>query len=532
MEEAIASINHIFENNEDIEIIESIKLSDKGFEGTIKLEASPKEALIIHVVLSNNYPFFPLGVKSSKFICKNIKGYLHMNGDNSICFITPQSSDLEVKLSAEISQLKTWRDKYYIREEKDEKYEYLLIPNQNNTTFFFTDIPNNFLKNDFGYFEAKESNFLSEKEPSYFISRIGTNEIKWSSRINKQPTKMQGLFYFIENEPIQRGNISYRNWQEFNSVFSQQFFERLHQLKKESKPSNILYLLIGYKIPNSIEIHWQALQIPKNLLPIKSIRRAERYYEYRFIDQTIQWNRTINISYPRFFGRGGMSSKFQEKKILIIGCGAIGSSLAKILVRGGCRFIDISDFEFIEPGNICRSEYFLSQYNTPKVLSLISQICMISPFLESHFKLIEKDISKEGKNSNKNKLNNYDYIFDCSSDNELCVYLDSLKLNSSIINLSISNKAKELVCVVGKSTIWQEVKANFSVLENSEEVLFYEGTGCWHPTFEASFFDINSLLNLAIKNINNRIDKDLNLNTFLVKCIEKNGYINLEIIDY
>lgn len=530
MEERLSIINSIFQQDVDINLLETFKFTENGFCGSIRLDASPKDSLVFDVIIQKNYPFLDYGAKSSKFFCKNVSGILHINEDRSICLVVPKSADLTTRLLIEIEKLKEWRDKYYIRNEKDEKYDYLIVPNQNDTTFLFTDIKTTFVKDDFGIFEAVKWKPSEKGNGYYYITKINNTSCEWSKRIHSQPTIVKGFYYFLGREPIGKGNISFENWTELNRAFNQKFAERLYKLKENK--NELLSILIGYNLPNSDEIHWQAILVQTNHIPIKSIRKATNYYEFRFEDCKIQWAKAINISPMRFFGRGATTKKLQESNILVIGCGAIGSSLGKILARGGCKFIDFSDFENIEPGNICRSEYFLTQSGNFKALSLILQLNLISPFIESQFRYIEKDISTEGKRKQKEELNHYDYIFDCSSDDELCIYLDSLDLVSTIINISISNKAQEMVCAIGRSTIWQDVNEIFFELDHSEKILFYEGTGCWSPTFEASYFDINGLLNLAIQNINYRLEKQLDLNTFLVKSVERNGYLNLEIIDY
>ena len=50
--------------------------------------------------------------------------------------------------------------------------------------------------------------------------------------------------------------------------------------------------------------------------------------------------------------------KLTDDDILIIGTGAIGSSLYMSLLRGGCRKVTISDGDTIEPGNLCRALHF------------------------------------------------------------------------------------------------------------------------------------------------------------------------------
>jgi hypothetical protein len=61
---------------------------------------------------------------------------------------------------------------------------------------------------------------------------------------------------------------------------------------------------------------------------------------------------------------------------------------------------------------------------------------------------------------------------------------------------------------------------------------FYEGTGCWNSTFEASYFDINAMLNLAVKNINGWLENGRPLHSFVIKSEEQNNNISLKVIDF
>lgn len=83
------------------------------------------------------------------------------------------------------------------------------------------------------------------------------------------------------------------------------------------------------------------------------------------------------------------------------------------------------------------------------------------------------------------------------------------------------------MCFVGNNV--REQLENFIAPLPSTPHIFYEGTGCWSSTFEASFFDINAMLHLAIKNINSRFEKQQDLRSFIVKTVFQNGYENLII---
>lgn len=65
--------------------------------------------------------------------------------------------------------------------------------------------------------------------------------------------------------------------------------------------------------------------------------------------------------------------------IHIIGCGAIGSTIATMLVRMGVNELNIYDFDDVEMKNICNQEYFDYQVGTKKLDALEETLHSINP---------------------------------------------------------------------------------------------------------------------------------------------------------
>lgn len=522
-----AEINEIFETSDGISLIKKFEARESGYFGKIELNCDPKDTLQFDVLIPITYPLLDGVAKSIKFFCTNEFNVVHINPDKSICLITPPSINFENRLKLEIDGLKEWSEKFYINGVKDEKYDLPIVINTSQSVYYFTDFDGVLSPNCFGYISFVKNG--SDLKPTFYITQIDKYKTQFA---NVKSTCNNGMYYFLNKEPISGNRMVFRNWADFNSIINQKFKERLNELKVKRAKNKRLTILIGFMIPETNEKHWLAIETETKNIPIKRVKRAANYYEFEFMNAQIPWANTANISYNRFFGRGAFNTTLANSKILIIGCGAIGSSLAKVLVRSGCKDIDLSDFDIVEPGNICRSEFYLSQHRQSKFEALLMQLYMISPFYEGKFQFVTKDLSSLKMKANEVLLSKYDYIFDCSSDNELCFYLDKLAIKSTIINMSISNKAKDLVIVIGSRNILNTLNHLYEGLDKAEEELFFEGIGCWSPTFQASFFDINTLLNCALKNINYRLEKGLDLNSFIVKTAEKNGYLNLQIYDY
>lgn len=105
--------------------------------------------------------------------------------------------------------------------------------------------------------------------------------------------------------------------------------------------------------------------------------------------------------------------------IHIIGCGAIGSRIAELLVRLGCTKIHLWDFDTVSPHNITNQLYRSIDIGKPKVNCLVEILTQINPMVEliQHGKYEKQNISG--------------YVF-------LCV--DSIDLRREIVEHLRNNK--------------------------------------------------------------------------------------------
>lgn len=72
--------------------------------------------------------------------------------------------------------------------------------------------------------------------------------------------------------------------------------------------------------------------------------------------------------------------KIQEGTALIIGCGALGTSISETLVRAGIGKVILADRDYVEPSNLQRQQLFTEQDaldGTPKVIAAKRQLLAI-----------------------------------------------------------------------------------------------------------------------------------------------------------
>jgi len=78
------------------------------------------------------------------------------------------------------------------------------------------------------------------------------------------------------------------------------------------------------------------------------------------------------------------------ERIHIIGCGAIGSTVAENLVRYGVTRITLYDFDFVEPHNIANQLFTQEDIGKTKVQALAEYLHKINPDIDRDLKLVEK----------------------------------------------------------------------------------------------------------------------------------------------
>lgn len=506
--------------------------------------------------IAKQYPFKTYNSESIIFSNKDLIDFSHVMADGHICIHSASCPDTLKKISIDFYSLREWIIKYYINQHKDINYEHIIVNEQSvngiSFAYCFTDNDGKFVKGEFGktqlsflssglYKDNKIQNFLVQG----FESSTGEEKkCQWSDIYKIVPLTKNGLYYFIGEVPATHGKFIFRNWIEFKSLLSINFLNLLYTFEKnniQKHNGEIFPIFLGYYI-NEDEIHWQVAlleigKFPLNGIPERSNGIKTGVWNSQLIEQEINWGLTRNSSYKYFFGRGTFCSEITTQKILIIGVGAIGSMIATTLTRCGCKYIDFIDFDIKEPENVCRSEYTFWSGIINKTEELKKTLFAISPFVNSnqldnnYFEMIVKSFRDDTIYREKfsNELNNYDIIFDCSTDNDLMYILDHLDLKSELINISITNHADDLVCAYYPN-IYRFVNNQFTNVLNNDVTDLYNPTGCWSPTFKASYNDINSLVQLALNKINVQFQRKNKKENFVIK--QENSTGHLKILEY
>lgn len=365
-----------------------------------------------------------------------------------------------------------------------------------------------------------------------------------------------------------------KNWDRINKIDNEDYVDgsEIQEYRIEDALRHPTLFLLGYSVNNSIVwISFSTNATQKqfettvySLLDLNKVRKTtnskdERrscinsFLEKIGFDSDIRFSRLIavrlktalpQIVTPKeFWGRGKMDSSISNKRIAIIGLGAIGSILAKSLVRSGCLNIDLWDGDVVEAGNICRSAYCLDDLGESKVRALANKLKMISPFCTIHTngewcrgKYFNGDfygqVNYIPQRHYIDTLKKFDIIIDCTASNELLHFMSYACPEKLLLSLCITNHSQNLLVLSSKNGNPFELRKHFlSKIEQDTQNFYAEGSGCYSPTFLAKNCDIAALVQLAIKDINDCMESGLQP----LSCIysySKRGIITDRLVTY
>lgn len=344
-----------------------------------------------------------------------------------------------------------------------------------------------------------------------------------SDRISKSP------WLLLNSVPVLYDWQIPETWEELQRVCESQGCEIKAILKECSKylrDGKPHLFLLGFPIPkywfqeNEI-VYWKAFLLPtlshSYQIP-KGFRRNEKGYWYRDVtvvlksDLQIDWVLSENWSREEISQRGKISQSMQEKRILLIGAGCIGASIAEILVRSGVYSLSIADNDIFKVGNLSRHTLNLNSIGRNKCNSLCSHLNTIMPHakIEPIINQISLTIDSGVTHTNVD-IENYDIIIDCTGEDNILKMFSSIELKRPhyLISVSVGFAAKRLYINMQNNTsyyfdnfyqfILPYTKADLRIID--ENSLPRDGIGCWHPTFPARSDDIWIAASIAVKNI-------------------------------
>jgi len=127
--------------------------------------------------------------------------------------------------------------------------------------------------------------------------------------------------------------------------------------------------------------------------------------------------------------------KFQNTKVIIIGCGGLGNIVAVYLAASGIGRIHLVDFDLVDVSNLHRQVFFkVKDIGKSKSKVLKRHISKITPFVQ-----ISSSKTAISKSNVMEAINDYDIVIDCTDSlpikyliNDACVLQDKILVYGSL----------------------------------------------------------------------------------------------------
>ena len=322
------------------------------------------------------------------------------------------------------------------------------------------------------------------------------------------------------------------------------FCNILEDAWKAGNRCNFGIVLIGFPIPEFVgeppsEIHWQPLLF-QNLGGFRAqkarnsgkgfLRKPRQIWRYLREEgcfspsQQLPWGKVENFARDRLYKRGSHSARVQSTSIACIGCGALGSSVAELLARGGVNQMSLYDFDTLKLGNLCRHTLDGSAVGSNKATALAERLSRACPVSRIKGYPVCVPLDSRTDPAAREALAEADVLIDCTTSESAFDWLDEFACRShkQLVSLFFDFRAELLtICISGGSTSCAEVfsdlnrciqlnetpvdpKAYYHEPSKGEQII--EGAGCWHPTFPARYVDIEILSTHAVKLLTETID--------------------------
>ena len=399
-----------------------------------------------------------------------------------------------------------------------------------------------------GYVEC----FCGTEIPAIFAVRFCDEggslirESEFSTEVVKKDAKIDGRWIIVPDIRYERHRPpqTYEEMVELCSRNGLNFYAILKETWKLENSHKFGILLIGFPIPKIVgepptEIHWQPLFF-QNCKGFKTqrekqdsrgqSRKAKKIWQRLEKNgcfspsQQLPWGTVENVARERLYARGAYPPKVRSTSIAFFGCGALGSSVAELLARGGVNQLNLFDPDFINFGNLCRHTLDGSFIDVNKAKALAARLSRANPLSTIKGYPVRIPLSSRLDEAIHQAFAEVDVFVDCTTSEAAFDWLNqyAVKNNKRLISLFFNFHADLLtICISGDSTpcgniftdLKYAVQEEYTSLdpkvyfcEPLKEEQIIEGAGCWHPTFPARNAHVQILAAHAVDILSNSID--------------------------
>lgn len=210
---------------------------------------------------------------------------------------------------------------------------------------------------------------------------------------------------------------------------------------------------------------------------------------------------------------------FAARKVLILGCGALGSWIAESVARAGASLIHLVDNGIVKPGVLIRQNFRLEDIGVSKAAALADRIASIAPSILVEYEATD---AHQFVMSDCARFRTFDVVIDCTASSIVQMKLERdwpilQRSTPPLVSIGIDSSAHRCIAVTVPSNalggLWDayiQLKRRLCVpgtnprivesfyAEASSQNLFQPEPGCSDPTFRGSTADVYGLAATAL----------------------------------
>jgi hypothetical protein len=381
---------------------------------------------------------------------------------------------------------------------------------------------------------GEESPILAVREFST-LGGQAVRSVPWGAAITSEPATLTGLWIRLDSVPHRAPWEAHSKWGDLVDALSGVGVDLLAVVERTApqfRDGRRHVLLVGFPIPAvvggpDVQMHWQALRLPlleSAKVKINGFRNQE---EGRWLrdrrklapDRTLDWMPTQNWAPEELASRGQASATMRHPEIAMLGVGALGSALAELLVREGCRLSSVVDPDDLEAGNLVRHTLTIPSIRLPKASALAMRLNAASP----HATVTPVVGGFPERLEARAAVGAAAVIIDCTGSDAVLRALSHLRDESTgdrqaangaadpagrlFVSCSTSLGAGRLFCFAAFGEAFPadifatavDPWLRLDLARFAEERLPREGTGCWHPVVPGRASDITMWAAVAAK---------------------------------
>ncbi len=355
-------------------------------------------------------------------------------------------------------------------------------------------------------------------------------EMQWGKFLAETTEPMPvALWIRFPSTPVLEPWQAPMTWGEMRTALQEQAAD-LNQLLRQGatkiRDGESHILLLGFPIPEVfsgplVRMHWLATKLPtltinnpRGFRPTNDLGRWQQDRDVLLSDATsIEWISTENWSTEEFSGRGRLAPTFIDRKVALIGAGALGSVIGELLVRAGVNVVTVCDGDSLHAGNLVRHTLSLESVGGNKAKEVARKLNASSPHVT--VSAVRSGLSY-GQEASALGITSADLVIDCTGSDEALKWLAQIEFSGRTMfaSISLGMFANRLFvfCASGSSfpidrffeAVGPWITREMS--ESYETELPREGIGCWHPLFPARIDDIWMMASAAVKVIEAKLE--------------------------